>query len=331
MARQCTEPKRKRDATWFREKVLLVEAQGNGKVLTEEELEFLADPGIPEGAVTQTVITNNAAYQADDLDAYDSDCDDITTAKVALMANLSRYDSDVLFEVPHYEHTHNDMPNQSVQEMQYYEQTHLVDYPENEDMNSSVQQDAMILSVFEQLSNQVTNCNKVNKDNLIANQSLSVELERYKEWFAEFEKEINSLKQTIFEQLKEKESLTKTLNVFKNESKEKEAKNIDNEMALEKKVKELDNIVYKMGQSAQTVHMLTKPQVFYNKNLKQALGFQNPFYLKKAQQIRPMLYDGTVIVRETNVISIADSEETLMLKEKSRSKMLLKQSDPIVL
>ncbi|GJY63080.1 hypothetical protein Tco_0464540 [Tanacetum coccineum] len=77
--------------------------------------------------------------------------------------------------------------------------------------------------------------------------------------------------------------------------------------------------------------MLTKPQVFYDNNLKQALGFQNPFYLKKAQQIRPMLYDGSVIAKETNVISIADSEETLMLEEESRSKMLLKQSDPMVL
>ncbi|GKE35736.1 hypothetical protein Tco_1455058, partial [Tanacetum coccineum] len=75
---------------------------------------------------------------------------------------------------------------------------------------------------------------------------------------------------------------------------EKEAKNTDIEIALENKVKELDNIVCKMGQSAQTVHMLTKPQ-------------------------------------ETNVISIADSEETLMLEEESRSKMLLKQSDPMVL
>ncbi|GJW27869.1 hypothetical protein Tco_0044744 [Tanacetum coccineum] len=72
--------------------------------------------------------------------------------------------------------------------------------------------------------------------------------------------------------------------------------------------------------------MLTKPQVFYDNNLKQALGFQNPFYLKKAQQIRPMLYDGSVIAKETNVISIADSEETLMLEEESRSKMLLKQN-----
>ncbi|GJS54535.1 ribonuclease H-like domain-containing protein [Tanacetum coccineum] len=89
-------------------------------------------------------------------------------------------------------------------------------------------------------------------------------------------------------QSKEKELLTKTFNVFKNESKEKEDKNIDKEIALEKKVKELDNIVCKMGQSA-------------------------------------------VIAKETNLTSIVDSEETLMLEEESRSKMLLKQSDPKVL
>ncbi|GJZ56459.1 retrovirus-related pol polyprotein from transposon TNT 1-94 [Tanacetum coccineum] len=287
MARQYPKPKRKRDATWFRDKVLLVEAQGNSKVLNEEELEFLANPGIAE-------------------------------AKVVLMANLSSYGSDFLSEVPISDNTNNDILNQIVQ-----------------DINSSAQQDALILSVFEQLSNQVTNCNKVNNDNLIANESLSAELKRYKELVKlleerqnvdlDFEKEINYLKQTISEQSQENELLTKTFNVFRNESKEKEAKNIDTEIALEKKVKELDNIVCKMGQSAQIVHMLTKPQVFYDNNLKQALGFQNPFYLKKSQQIRPMLYDGNVIAKETNVISIVDFEETLMLEEGSRSKMLLKQ------
>ncbi|GJT50385.1 retrovirus-related pol polyprotein from transposon TNT 1-94 [Tanacetum coccineum] len=302
MARQCPKPKRTRDATWFREKVLLVEAQGNGKVLNEEELKFLTDLGIAKGPVTQSVITHNAAYQADDLDAFDSDCDKISIDKAVLMANLSSYGSNVLFEVPISDNTNNDMLNQSVQEMSYSERSHFVEHPENEihsdsniisysqyliesqnttvqDTNSSAQQDALILSVFEQLSNQVTNCNKVNNDNLIANESLSSELERYKE----------------------------------------------------RKVKELDNIVCKMGQSTQTVHMLMKPQVFYDTNLKQAFGFQNPFYLKKAQQIRPMLYDGSVIAKETNVISIADSKETLMLEEESRSKMLLKQSDPMVL
>nr|GFC05565.1 hypothetical protein [Tanacetum cinerariifolium] len=44
------------------------------------------------------VITHNVAYQADDLDAYDSDCDEINTAKVTLMAHLSHYGSDDLAE-----------------------------------------------------------------------------------------------------------------------------------------------------------------------------------------------------------------------------------------
>ncbi|GJR48621.1 reverse transcriptase domain-containing protein [Tanacetum coccineum] len=269
MARQCPKTKRKRDATWFRDKVLLVEAQGNGKVLNEEELKFLADSGIAEGLVTQSVITYNAAYQADDLDACDSDYDEISIAKAVLMANLSSYSSDVLSEVPHSDNTNNDMLNQSVQETPYSEQPHLVNYPENEittvqDINSSTQQDAMILFVFEQLSHQVTNCNKVNKDNLIANESLSAELERYKE---------------RVKLLEEKQNL---------------------DLGTREKLI-IDDII-------------------------RAIGFQNPFDLKKAQQIRPMLYDCNVIAKETNVISIADSEETLMFEDESRSKMLLKQN-----
>nr|GFC83839.1 hypothetical protein [Tanacetum cinerariifolium] len=71
MSKQCTKPRRKRNAEWFKDKVLLVQAQANGQVLQEEELEFLADLGIPESSSNQMVITNNAAYQVDDLDVYD--------------------------------------------------------------------------------------------------------------------------------------------------------------------------------------------------------------------------------------------------------------------
>nr|GFA79983.1 hypothetical protein [Tanacetum cinerariifolium] len=98
MSKQCTKPKRKRDEAWFKDKVLLVQAQANRQVRHEEESEFLADLGIAEAQSTQYVITNNAAYQADDLDAYDSDCDEINSTKIALMANLSHYGSDNLAE-----------------------------------------------------------------------------------------------------------------------------------------------------------------------------------------------------------------------------------------
>ncbi|GJT25589.1 hypothetical protein Tco_0895526 [Tanacetum coccineum] len=98
---------------------------------------------------------------------------------------------------------------------------------------------------------------------------------------------------------------------------------MENEIDLEKKIKELDNILFKVGQSAQTVHMLTKPQAFYDNIHKQALGYQNPFYLRKAQRIKPTLYDGIVMSDKHVAMPVIDDEETLILEEKSRSKILL--------
>nr|GEU70140.1 reverse transcriptase domain-containing protein [Tanacetum cinerariifolium] len=99
ISKHCTKPKKKRDDEWFKDKVLLVQAQANRKILHDKELQFLADLRIPEGQATQFVITHNAAYQADDLDAYDSDCDELNTAKIALMVNLSHFGSDALAEL----------------------------------------------------------------------------------------------------------------------------------------------------------------------------------------------------------------------------------------
>ncbi|GJX34073.1 reverse transcriptase domain-containing protein [Tanacetum coccineum] len=53
MARQCTQPKRPRNATWFKEKLMLAETQEAGQILDEEQLAFLADPGISEAPVAQ--------------------------------------------------------------------------------------------------------------------------------------------------------------------------------------------------------------------------------------------------------------------------------------
>nr|GEW27729.1 hypothetical protein [Tanacetum cinerariifolium] len=82
------------------------------------------------------------------------------------------------------------------------------------------------------------------------------------------------------------------------------------------KIKQLDNIVYKRDQSAQAIHMLTKPRFLYDHSTKQSICFQNPFYLKKAQQLEPKLYDGNAI-KNTCAIGIPDSEETPMLAEEN--------------
>ncbi|GJZ75962.1 hypothetical protein Tco_0640427 [Tanacetum coccineum] len=281
MSKQCTKPKRKRDDSWFKDKVLLVQAQASGQILHEEELAFLADLGIPEGHAIQTVITHNAAYQADDLDAYDSDCDELNTAKVALMANLSHYGSDALAEVHNHDNMNNNMLNQAVQAMPSSEQSNVMNHSETkinsdsniipysqyviesqqaavQNSNSSAQQDALILSVIEQLKTQVVNCTKINLDNKSVNDTLTAELERYKE-------QVKVLKEG------QNESLMKTVTLLKNDLKKEESRNIDREIALEKKIKQLDNIVFKRDQSAQTIHMLMKPQFFYDHTTKQAL------------------------------------------------------------
>nr|GEV93179.1 hypothetical protein [Tanacetum cinerariifolium] len=273
MSKQCIKPKRKRDEQWFKDMVLLVQAQANGQVLQEEELEFLADPGIAKTSSTQYAI--------------------------ALMANLSHYGSDNLAE----------------------------------NSSSPALQVDLILSVIQQLKTQVVNCIKVNQDNKNINEILTAELERYKNQERNLKEQnnvdktsvsyeqsldIETLKHTFFKHLKEKESLEQKVTLLKNEFQKEESQNIDRELALEKQVKELNNIMFKRNQSAQTVHMLTKPQLFYDHSTRQALGFKNPCYLKRAQQLKPKLYDGSVI-EKSDALVIHDSEETLLLEDEMQS------------
>ncbi|GKD59834.1 hypothetical protein Tco_1297343 [Tanacetum coccineum] len=99
----------------YKDKAMLAEAQEAGQILDEEQLAFLTE----------------------DLDTYDSDCDDISNAKAVLMTNISNYGSEVISEVPHSETYLNDMENQAVHAMQDFEQTPVVDFTDNEIHNDS--------------------------------------------------------------------------------------------------------------------------------------------------------------------------------------------------
>nr|GEX44938.1 hypothetical protein [Tanacetum cinerariifolium] len=151
ISRYPTSNNKLRNSSNLRQQATINDGRVNLQLVQGRQFSFATDLGIAEGQATQSVITHNAAYQADDLDAYDSDSDELNTAKVALMANLSHYGSDVLAET-------------AVQ-----------------NSNSSTQQDALILSVIEQLKTQVINCTKINLDNKSVNDTLTAKLERYKE------------------------------------------------------------------------------------------------------------------------------------------------------
>ncbi|GJY43369.1 hypothetical protein Tco_0431582 [Tanacetum coccineum] len=279
MARQCTQPKRPRNAAWYKEKAMLAEAQEAGQILEGSTSHFLADPEFPQSS--SDIIPHNAAFQTEDLDTYDFDCMISSTAQTE-KANNEQNNESITAELERYK-----------ERVKTFEQRLNIDLSSREKMIDS-QMDDMIR---EKLA---------------------------------LKEQIDSLEQNLSKQIKEKESLFKTFTVFKNESKEKENKYLENEIDLEKKIKELDNIVYKVGQSTQTVHMLTKPQAFYDNTHKQALGYQNPFYLKKAQRIKPTLYDGAVMSKTHVAIPVIDDEETLILEEESQSKMFEKEKDPEV-
>ncbi|GJV76891.1 hypothetical protein Tco_1508475 [Tanacetum coccineum] len=171
--------------------------------------------------------------------------------------------------------------------------------------------------------NHVNNWEKANQEK--NNESLTAELERYKERVNTFKQRLNfdlstrekiidsqmddmikenlalkqqidSLEQNPSNQIKEKESLLQTFTFFKKESKEKENKYTDKEIDLGKNLRNWTT-VYKVGQSAQI--------------------------------IKPTLYDGSVISSQHVASPVIDDEETLILEEVSRSKMLTKQNDPI--
>ncbi|GKB12545.1 hypothetical protein Tco_0846468 [Tanacetum coccineum] len=78
------------------------------------------------------ILVTDKVFLADDLDAYDSDCDDLNTAKVSLMANLSHYGSDALTKVNNQDNMDNNMIYQGVQAMPSSEQSSVVNHSETE-------------------------------------------------------------------------------------------------------------------------------------------------------------------------------------------------------
>nr|GEV36335.1 hypothetical protein [Tanacetum cinerariifolium] len=117
---------------------------------------------------------------------------------------------------------------------------------------------------------------------------LSYKMESQKS-FKKYTQTINDLNQTISEMKNKLSAHQETISIL---SQQKEAqiklykthkdKELDKVIALENKVKVLDNIVYKTGQLVQTVNML---------NNKCRTSFAKPKFLKKAQRANPRLYD----------------------------------------
>nr|GEU69020.1 hypothetical protein [Tanacetum cinerariifolium] len=94
--------------------------------------------------------------------------------------------------------------------------------------------------------------------------------------------------------------------------KTREDKELDKVIALENKVRVLDNIVYKTRQSVQTMNML---------NNKCRTSFAKPEFLKKAQRANPRLYDISCYNDNLALMLAPKSDEVICLEKESQSKL----------
>nr|GEV43199.1 DNA/RNA polymerases superfamily protein [Tanacetum cinerariifolium] len=94
--------------------------------------------------------------------------------------------------------------------------------------------------------------------------------------------------------------------------KTREDKELDKVIALENKVKVLDNIVYKTGQSVQTINML---------NSKCQTSFAKPEFLKKSQRANRRLYDIGCYNGNLALMLAPESDEVIHLEKENQSKL----------
>ncbi|GJW08625.1 retrovirus-related pol polyprotein from transposon TNT 1-94 [Tanacetum coccineum] len=137
--------------------------------------------------------------------------------------------------------------------------------------------------------------------------------------FNEYTRKINDLNQTISDMKKELFAHQETISIMSQEKeaqiklyKTREDKELDKVIALENKVKVLDDIVYKTGQSVQTMNML-------NRSCK--TSFAKPEFLKKAQRANPRLYDIGCYNDNLALMLAPESDKTIRLDKESRSKL----------
>ncbi|GKC89093.1 hypothetical protein Tco_1149742 [Tanacetum coccineum] len=290
---------------------------GNGNVVAIAQKE---EEGIQLNSVEFDFMVVAGAY--DEIEDIDANCtlkDNLQQASTSGTQSDKApiYDSDGSVEVHHdINYYDNDIFNMFTQEEQYTKllepifESHLVQQNDSNVISvaSSVEQNkgaveqnlatveetrAYFESLYNNLAAEVEKVNTVNC--------------KMKETNADLTSELSKEKSTVSYLQEERKKL-------KNDFKTREDDFLDKQIQPENKIKELDYILVKTGQSIQMIHMLSpKQDSFYHTEHKMALGYQNPFYLKQAQQKQQSLYNGKVLLEKHDPPVMYDSKETLQL------------------
>nr|GEV54041.1 hypothetical protein [Tanacetum cinerariifolium] len=274
-ARNCTVRPRRRDAAYLQTQLLIDQKEEAGIQLQAEEFDLMAAQASTSGTQTDKA----SVYDSDGSAENDNNVTSVEQSGETAEQHLTNFEEtralyDTLYHNLAIEVEKVNSVNQNLKETNADLTTKLARFKNQEKCFEISQEKYDKLERCYQQSVYQEEClsKKINAIHLSSGKHIM----SLNEEISDLNKQLLKEKSTVSFFLKKRKRLKSDFKICKDEL-------LDNQIQLEKKIKELNNILVKMGQSIQTIHMLSpKPDSFYHTEQKMALGYRNPFYLKQA-------------------------------------------------
>ncbi|GKB68237.1 retrovirus-related pol polyprotein from transposon TNT 1-94 [Tanacetum coccineum] len=247
IARNCTQPKRLQNSDYFKDKMLLMQAQENGAVLDEEELLFLAgehgntfDADVDNQSVQDLALNDDNIFQEDEFGSANPQAGPSNTSilsEVHILENA--IDHSVSNQNEHEIHNKVQLSNVIDSTSVHMGNSNVIPYKQYLSVNT--------ISVVPSCASSALN-------------SVAIYEQR-----AKFE--LTELKSTMENNKIIKEIVT----TLKQEFKQKESKFLTDFSNLKHLNDKLENKLHSQDQSIQTVHMMLNPTQMYDQKTKTAL------------------------------------------------------------
>ncbi|GJU00052.1 hypothetical protein Tco_1110390 [Tanacetum coccineum] len=191
------------------------------------------------------------------------------------------------------------------------------------------QQNMTLTSQIEMYKERVRILESINKDNNYLNEFLEADerakrynkqaqsqLVRDRDIIRDLEKQRDKLELDVKDYKRQKEEYQKTQTIFKQTHRDKEEKYLNDIFQLQAKIKDLENVVCKMGKSTDTLWLLTNEQKAFRDNLrKSGLGYNGPYVLSQACAKIPKLYNAYELCNKSEQLHVFDSEDAFKIKD----------------
>nr|GEZ89195.1 hypothetical protein [Tanacetum cinerariifolium] len=317
---------------YFKDKMLLMQAQENRVALDEEQLPFIAgrqdnivDEDVDEQPVNDLALNVDNVFQADDYHVYDEagpsyDLDILSeyvkdNAVLAVQINVSSIPHDAYMMIL------NDMHEQSVQHVSITTQNNVV----NKSLTANLATYKEQVELYERRARfELTEREQKIDEKLrivITHRNIKEEI---------LKKELHSIKMQLASTINHNKSMVEEVTSLKKDFKQKENKYLEGFLEMKALKEKVEDKLFKQDQSLQTVQMLCKPKPYYDEQRKVAIGYKSPLCLACAKQVQPSLYNGHEIIKTDHVPTIVhNSEDTLEIDEITRKKINEKMKTPL--